>query len=263
MAEQTMGLKPGLRVLVTAGGGGIGRVIAETFATAGARLHIGDISEQALGDCAATHPDWGTSRCDVAEEAEVTRLFDDVKAKLGGLDVLINNACIAGPTGGIDEMSPEAWRQTVDVNLNGQFYCLRRAVPLLRAAGGGSIVNLSSTAGIMGFSNRTPYAASKWAVVGITKSLAIELGGDHIRVNAICPGSVAGERIERVIAADADVRGLTPAEVRAEYQRSMSLGTFVEPEDIAAMALFVCSDAGAKISGQALAVDGNTVALAH
>ncbi len=146
--------------------------------------------------------------------------------------------------------------------MNGQFYCLKRAIPLLRAAGGGSIVNLSSTAGIMGCPNRAPYAASKWAVVGLTKSLAIELGKDHIRVNAICPGSVSGDRIDRVIAAEAGMRGVAPEDVRGEFERSMSLRTFVDPEDIAAMALFVCSDAGAKVSGQALAVDGNTETLA-
>ncbi len=139
----------------------------------------------------------------------------------------------------------------------------RDLIALLRAAGGGSIVNLSSSAGLLGFPNRTPYAAPKWAVVGITKSLAIELGPDHIRVNAICPGSVAGDRIDRVIAAEAGLRGVALDAVRADYQRSMSLRTFIDPEDIAAMALFVCSDAGAKISGQALAVDGNTQTLAH
>ena len=153
-------------------------------------------------------------------------------------------------------MTSEDWLRCIDVNLNGQFYCLRRAVPLIRAAGGGSIVNLSSTAGILGFANRAPYAASKWAVVGITKSLAIELGADHIRVNAICPGAVAGDRIDRVIAADAGVRGLDPETVRAEYARSMSLGLYIDPEDIAATVSFLASEQAGYITGQILSVNG-------
>ncbi|MCH7555510.1 MAG: SDR family oxidoreductase [Proteobacteria bacterium] len=253
----------GKRAVVTAGADGIGRAIARAFMAAGARVHVCDVDGEKLAAFEAEAPSLGATLADVADPAQVDRLFMDAAAALGGLDILINNAGIAGPTGPIESLTPEDWRRCIDVNLNGQFYCLRRAVPLLRAAGGGSIVNLSSSAGLLGFPNRTPYAASKWAVVGITKSLAIELGPDHIRVNAICPGSVAGERIDRVIAADAGLRGLTPAEVRAEYAGSMSLGTFIDPEDIAAMALFICSDAGAKISGQALAVDGNTESLAR
>lgn len=251
----------GKRAVITAGADGIGRAIARAFMAAGVRVHICDVDGDKLAAFQAEAPGLGATLADVAEQDQVDRLFDEADASLGGLDILINNAGIAGPTGPIESLTPADWRRCIDVNLNGQFYCLRRAVPLLKAAGGGSIVNLSSTAGILGFPNRSPYAASKWAVVGITKSLAIELGGDHIRVNAICPGSVAGERIDRVIAADAELRGLTPAVVRKEYESSMSLGALIDPEDIAAMALFVCSDAGAKISGQALAVDGNTESL--
>ncbi len=253
----------GKRVVVTAGADGIGRAVTRAFLAAGSRVHICDVDEGRLAAMVAEAPGLGATLADVADESQVGRLFDEAEAALGGLDILINNAGIAGPTGPIETMASDDWRRCIDVNLNGQFYCLKRAIPLLRAAGGGSIVNLSSTAGIMGFPNRAPYAASKWAVVGLTKSLAIELGKDRIRVNAICPGSVAGERIDGVIAADAGVRGLDPAEVRAEYARSMSLGSFIDPEDVAALVLFVCSDAGAKISGQALAVDGNTESLAR
>ncbi len=253
----------GKRAIVTAGADGIGRAIARAFMAAGCQVHICDVDGDKLAAFQAEAPTLGATLADVADEAQVDRLFREAEASLGGLDILVNNAGIAGPTGPIEDLDPEQWRRCIEVNLIGQFYCLRRAVPMLRAAGGGSIVNLSSTAGIFGFANRSPYAASKWAVVGLTKSLAIELGADHIRVNAICPGAVAGERIDRVIAADAELRGLDPAEVRAEYAASMSLGVFIEPEDIAAMALFVCSEAGAKISGQALAVDGNTEGLAR
>ena len=184
----------GKRAIVTAGAGGIGRAIARALMAAGARVHICDVDEAGIAAFEAAAPGLGATLADVADEAQVDRLFDEAEAALGGLDILINNAGIAGPTGPIENLDPGEWRRCIDVNLIGHFYCLRRAVPLLRAAGGGSIVNLSSTAGILGFANRSPYAASKWAVVGLTKSLAIELGGDRIRVNAICPGAVSVPR---------------------------------------------------------------------
>ncbi len=249
------------RVVITAAAQGIGKAMAIAFMDAGARVHICDIDGPALAAFAKQRPELGVSLADAGDEAQVDALFEDAKAHLGGLDVLVNNAGIAGPTGNIEDMAPDQWRRTIDINLNGHFYCLRRAVPLLKAAGGGSIIGLSSTAGVMGFPHRTPYAASKWAVVGITKSLAIELGGHRIRVNCICPGPVAGDRIERVIAAEAKLRGVDAAEVREIHTRNISLHCFVEPEDIAATALFLCSDAGAKITGQALTVDGNTESL--
>jgi NAD(P)-dependent dehydrogenase (short-subunit alcohol dehydrogenase family) len=149
----------------------------------------------------------------------------------------------------------------VAVNLDGAFLCTRRAVPLLKAAGGGAVVNISSTAGLMGYPLRTPYAAAKWGVIGLTRSLAIELGPSGIRVNAICPGSVEGARMARAIRAEAAVRGVGEEDVRQAYIRTTSLRCFVAPEDIAAMALFLCSDLGANISGQAIAVDGHTEGL--
>ena len=224
-------------------------------------MHICDISEEALGDCAATHPDWGASRCDVAEEGEVTRLFDDVKASLGGLDVLINNAGIAGPTGGIAEMSPEEWRKTVDVNLNGQFYCARLAVPLLKQSSNASIIGISSVAGRLGYAYRTPYAATKWAIIGLTKSLAIELGPDGIRVNALLPGIVEGRRIEQVISARAETAGVTYEEMEQQYIDKVSLGRMVSAQDVANQALFLCSPLGASISGQPISICGNVESL--
>ncbi len=257
----TSGLE-GKRVVITAAADGIGKATAMAFIDAGARVHICDVDADKLAAFQAQVPGLGMTRADVADPAQVDRLFDAAAASLGGLDVLVNNAGIAGPTGPIETMADDDWRRTIDVNINGHFYCLKRAVPLLKTAGGGSIVGLSSTAGIMGFPYRAPYAASKWAVVGMTKSLAMELGGFGIRVNAICPGPVAGERIERVIAAEAELRGETLEHARQRHLSAISLGAFVEPEDIAAMIVFVCSDAGAKISGQALAVDGHTETLA-
>ncbi len=262
MAQQQFGpLEAGLRVLVTAGASGIGRAIADAFADNGGRLHICDIAEDLLEACTAERPDYGVTLCDVAEEAQVDRLFDDVAATLGGLDVLVNNAGIAGPTAGIEDIDPADWRRTVEVNLNGQFYCARRAVPLLRAAEAGAMINISSVAGRLGFAQRTPYAATKWAVVGFTQSLAKELGPDGIRVNAILPGVVEGARIDRVIAARAEVEGIGFEEATRDMLSRVSLRRMVSAQDIAAMALYLCSPMGRNISGQALSVCGNVETL--
>jgi NAD(P)-dependent dehydrogenase (short-subunit alcohol dehydrogenase family) len=251
----------GKRVLVTAGGAGIGRTIAAAFLAKGARVWICDIDAAALAATKGAHPDLGGTRTDVAHEGAVDAMFAAIGQALGGLDVLVNNAGIAGPTGPIETLDPADWRRCVAVNLDGAFLCARRAVPLLKAAGGGTIINISSTAGLMGYPLRTPYASAKWAVIGLTRSLAIELGPHGIRVNAICPGSVEGARMARVIAAEASARGVSEEAVRQGYLRTTSMRSFVRPEDIAAMALFLCSDLGASISGQAIAVDGNTETL--
>lgn len=259
-----LGVQPGLRVLVTAGASGIGRAIAEAFAEREARVQVCDISEPALEACRAERPELGASLCDVADEAQVERLFERVEAELGGLDVLVANAGIAGPTGGIEELAPDDWRRTIDVNLNSQFYCARRAVPLLKASDwalGGAMIHISSVAGRLGYAYRTPYAASKWAVVGLVKSLAIELGPAGIRVNAILPGMVAGPRIEQVVAARAEALGASYQEVEQEYLKKISLHRMVSAGDIANMAVYLCSPMGRNVSGQALSVCGNVEAL--
>lgn len=260
MTGSTISTK-GLRVMITAGGAGIGRVIAETFQANGARVHVCDVSSEAIADCQEAMPEVGTTLADVADVQQVDRWFDEAQATLEGLDVLVNNAGVAGPTAGVEDIAPEEWNRTVSVNLNGQFYCTRRAVPLLRQSKAGSIINISSVAGRLGYAYRTPYAATKWAVVGFTQSLAKELGPEGIRANAILPGVVKGERIERVIAARAETVGVSYAEMEERYLSRVSLRRMVTQQDIADMALFLCSPAGQSISGQALSVCGNVETL--
>ena len=182
------------RVLVTAAAAGIGRAIAAAFMHSGASVHVCDLSEALLVDFKAAHSGLGVTRADVSDPAQVERLFQEVEAQMGGLDILVNNVGVSGPTAAVDEVSIADWQSTLAVNLNSHFYCMRKAVPLLKAAGGGSIVSISSTAGLMGYPMRAPYAASKWALIGLTKTLAMELGEFNIRVNAVCPGSVEGPR---------------------------------------------------------------------
>ena len=251
----------GARVLVTAGASGIGLATAQAFRAEGARVHVCDVDAASLAALASNAPDVGRSQCDVADSAAVDHLFRTVAENLGGLDVLVNNAGIAGPTAPCEEVTLSDWERTLAVNLTGQFLCARRAIPLLRASRNASMANLSSAAGRFGFPMRSPYAASKWAVIGFTRSLSIELGADGIRVNAICPGSVAGPRIDAVFANKAQVRGVPPEQIRQEALAKTSLGQLIEPEDIAHAIVFLASRAGARISGQAIGVDADVQAL--
>jgi NAD(P)-dependent dehydrogenase (short-subunit alcohol dehydrogenase family) len=250
-----------LRVVVTAGAAGIGRAIAETLLRAGARVHICDVDDAAMDKARGELPGIGVTRADVAEPDDVDRLFADAKATLGGLDALINNAGIAGPTLPIEDIEPKDWNRTLAINLTGQYLCARRAVPMLKAAGGGSIVMMSSAAGRFGYPLRSPYAATKWATIGLTETLAMELGEHKIRVNAICPGIVAGPRIDAVIGAKAKARGVSFEAMREAYLSLASLHTMVSAQDIANMALYLVSDIGRTISGQALSIDGNLETL--
>ncbi|MBY4801718.1 SDR family oxidoreductase [Burkholderia cepacia] len=262
-------LKPydGLRVLVTGGASGIGLEIADAFAECGARVHVCDASQAAIAALADRPPRAAAGAisatlADVSDPAAVERVFADVSTGLGGLDVLVNNAGIAGPTGGIDEIDPVQWEQTVAINLNAQFQFARRAVPLLRGSKhGGAIIALSSVAGRLGYAFRTPYAATKWAVVGLVKSLAIELGPLGIRVNAIQPGIVRGPRMRRVIEARAQQLGIGYDDMEKRYLEKISLRRMTDPAEIAATALFLCSPGGHGITGQAISVCGNVEVL--
>ena len=260
-AEEFLGGLRDQRVLVTAGGSGIGYAIAATLSRLGARVAICDISESLLNEAQKSIAPAHATLADVSREEDVDRMFEEVSSSLGGLDALINNAGIAGPTGGVDEISTEDWRRCIDICLTGQFLCARRAVPMLKASGGGSIVNMSSAAGKHGYAFRTPYSAAKFGVIGLTQSLAKELGPHAIRVNAILPGIVEGPRIENVISNRAKQLGISHEEMTERYLENVSLRRMVSPYDVATMVAFLLSNAGINISGQSLGVDGNVETL--
>ena len=247
----------GAKVLVTAGASGIGLAIARAFVAEGANVHVCDVDAAAIGRLEQSDPDLAAAVCDVADRGALAGYVPEVLARLGGLDVLVNNAGIAGPTGAVEAIEPAEWERTFAVNITGAFNVTRLAVPALKASANASIVNLASAAGKFGFPFRSAYAASKWAVVGFTKSLARELGPHGIRVNAILPGSVDGPRIQAVFAEKARVRGTDAAAIQAEALALTSLGSLIPPTHLANTAVFLASPAAATISGQAISVDGD------
>ena len=251
----------GLRVLVTAGANGIGLAIARAFAGEGAKVHICDVDTEALAALKTSDPALTQTVCDVADRASVKTLFAETTNTLGGLDVLVNNAGVAGPTAKVDEMNPEDWDRCLQICLTGQFNCARLAVPFLRESKNASIVNISSAAGRLGFAMRTPYAAAKWGVIGFSKSLSIELGPDNVRVNAILPGLVAGDRQRRVLEAKAQQRGISFAEMEKTAFSYTSIKDYVTPQQIADQIVFMCSPKGRTISGQAISICGDTQML--
>ncbi len=246
----------GLRVAITGAAGGIGLVMADSFASCGARVFISDVDEAAL----STSPHDGMI-ANAGAVPDMETFIDTAVARLGGLDVLINNAGIAGPTKKVEDVTPEELDATLQIDLAALFHTARRAIPALREAGGGCIINLSSAAGRFGFPLRSPYAAAKWGVVGFTKTLAIELGPDSIRVNAILPGLVDGPRIRRVIKAKAEAAGIGENAQTDRALATASLRCFVTQHDISNMALYLASPFGRTISGQALSVDGDLQVL--
>jgi NAD(P)-dependent dehydrogenase (short-subunit alcohol dehydrogenase family) len=241
------------RVLITAGGSGIGRAMAETFHEAGHDVWVTDVNPQFLSDLP-----WNGVVADATDEEQVSDLFFTIKEQWGGLDVLCANAGIAGPTALVEDVLLDDWRRCVSVNLEGAFLAAKYAAPMMKAQRAGAITFTSSTAGIFGYPNRAPYSASKWGVIGLMKTLAMELGPFGIRANAICPGSVEGPRMEGVLKREAAVKGMTRDQVYQGYADGTSMKTFVTAQDVAAMALFLGSDAARHVSGQVIAVDGHT-----
>ncbi len=248
----------GTRVIVTAGGSGIGNVISRRFMDSGASVFVCDVDTSAVEALKESDPCLGATVADVAVEADVDRLFEEAQAYLGGLDVLVNNAGVGGPVACIENVSLADWQRTIDVDLTGAFLCTRRAAPVLKEQRSGSVIIMSSHYGVFGGPTRAPYVASKWGLIGLMKTVAMELGPFGVRANALCPGAVEGERLERVMSLEADEKGITCEDLREQWTRGCSLRTFVTPDDVAAMILFLCSEQGARISGQAIGVDGHT-----
>lgn len=242
-------------VLITAGASGIGLAMGHAFAAAGYRVWITDIDDAALAQVPA---DWQRTRADVTDEDAIAGLFAEIVTTWGGVDAVCANAGIAGPTAAVEDVALADWRRCVSVNLEGAFLTAKHAVPGMKAAGAGSIILTSSTAGIYGYPNRAPYAAAKWAIIGLMKTLAMELGPHGLRANAICPGAVEGARMEGVLAREAEVKGMTRDQVYQGYAAGTSMRRFVEADDIANMAVFLASDAARLVSGQVIAVDGHT-----
>ena len=253
-------MQTGKRVLITAGGSGIGLAIARAFAAEEAKVHICDINEDALRVVTKADPSITSSVCDVSDRSAVERMVKAATTELGGLDVLVNNAGISGPTAPVEEMDPDAWEAVLRVNLTGTFNVTRLSIPYLRKSRSGVIIIMSSIGGRFGYPNRSPYATTKWGLIGLTKTLSIELGEEGIRVNTILPGPVEGPRLQHVFEGRAKATGKSLAEVTKEQLANQSLKRFVDPKDIAALALFLASDNAGSISGQMLPIDGDSQA---
>ena len=245
-------------VLITAGGSGLGLAMAKAFLDDGAAVAVTDMDESALSEAAKTHPGLVTFKADASNEDEMRAVFDRLKAEWTTLDVVMANAGIAGPTAGIEDVKLADWQRCIAVNLDGAFLATSLAAPWMKEQGHGVMTLTSSTAGLFGYPFRSPYAAAKWGIIGLMKTLAMELGPYGIRANAICPGAVEGDRMDRVIAKEAEARGMSETEIREGYADCVSLKRFVTAEDIADMALFLASPMAKNVSGMAMAVDGHT-----
>ena len=245
------------RVLITAGASGIGREMARAFAANGAKVFVCDIDDEGLKELEQEIQGVVTTVCDVSKREDIERMVAAGAGALGGLDVLVNNAGIAGPTSPVEDFNPDDWEKVVQINLNGTFNVTRLAIPHLKKSAAGVIINMSSVAGRFGYANRSAYSATKWAIVGFTKTLSIELGEYGIRANAILPGAVDGERIQKVFEGRAEATGKPLEEIKKEAMAAQSIKRLVDPRDIAALAVFLASDAGKSISGQMLPIDND------
>ena len=248
------------KIIISAGASGIGWAITKVCVAKGASVYLCDIDPKAINKV-KKHPTYNkrifVSETDASDETVVIDFFHKIKKKFRNLDALINNVGIAGPTGTIEKLDSNEWENTLHVNVNSHFYFTKQAIPLLKKSKNGSIINISSVAGIMGYPLRSPYAASKWAVVGVTKTLAMELGKYKIRVNAICPGTIKGDRMKRVIRDKAKFEKVSAKTIENDFVSMASMKSWINPEDIGNMCAHLISDEANKVSGQIIAVDGN------
>ena len=245
------------KVFISAGGSGIGRCIAEAFLKQGDDVFVCDINQESLQKFKQDYPQLQIAYCDLGQMNAIQPMFETAMQALGGLDILVNNTGISGPTVAADELSFEDWTQVLNLNLNSTFMMTKLAIPYLKQSGSGVIINLSSIAGRMGYPFRLAYSTSKWGIIGFTKTLSMELGTFDIRVNAVLPGAVDGERVQRVLQARADAMNISLEEVTQNALANQSLKQFVNPKHIADLCVFLASDSASSISGQILPIDGD------
>ena len=248
------------RVFITAGAGGIGFAIAQAFLADGAKVHVVDISSEAVEKVVAEDENLSGSVGDVSNAEDVAQALAAAQQNMGGIDVLVSNAGIAGPTAPVEEYDPEAWAAVVNVNLNGSFEVVRQAVPMLKENERGSILVMSSLAGLFGYPNRIAYSTTKWGLVGFTKTLSLELGPHNITVNSLHPGAVQGPRLEKVFEGRAEVSGRTVEEEKQLALDNQAVKAFVDPADIGALAVYLAGPHGRSISGQQFSIDGDSKA---
>ena len=249
------------KIIISAGASGIGLATAKVCLSRGANVYLCDINDKSLKKL-NKHPLKNKRlfiyQCDASNEEQVSLFFNKVKKKTNNIDALINNVGIAGPTGSLEKLKSKDWEKTLHVDVNSHFYFTKKAIPLIKKSKNGSIINISSTAGILGFPLRSPYAASKWAIIGITKTLAMELGKYNIRVNAVCPGSIKGERMKRVIRDKAKFTKVSLKKIEKDFISMSSMKKWILEEDIGKMCAFLISNDSSKVSGQVISVDGHT-----
>lgn len=247
----------GQRVIVTAGASGIGLGIARRFMAAGALVFICDVSQQAVARALADYPKLFGAAADVAREDHCRDIVDEARAEMGGVDVLVNNAGIAGACAAIEDIEARDWIRSFDVNVHGAFYMMKAVTPGMKAQGSGSIVNISTGSVFTLPAGRADYVASKWAIEGLTRTAAKELGPSGIRVNAVRPGFVNSERMRDILSAKAEEAGTTLAQEEQVFLDYISMRTKVEPDEIGNMAVFLASEAAMHVTGQMISVDGN------
>jgi len=249
------------KIIISAAASGIGWATAKICLSRGAFVYICDLDIKSLNKT-KKHPlnnkRLFSYKCDASNEDEVSNLFNKIKKKTKKIDALINNVGIAGPTGSLEKLNSEDWENTLHTDVNSHFYFTKKAIPLIKKSKNGSIINISSTAGILGFPLRSPYAASKWAIIGITKTLAMELGKFNIRVNAVCPGTIKGDRMKRVIKDKAKFTKVSTKTIEKDFVSMSSMKQWILEDDIGKMCSFLISDDSSKISGQVISVDGHT-----